>query len=87
MDFNPRISMYNAGLWTQKQIDIPEARLQLLNTPVCWRFSGFKGKGDWSGTVALAQVQPPATNAYLYTGKDALRNLTQSTVLHESLHT
>lgn len=29
---------------------------------------------------------PPATNAYLYTGKDALRNLTQSTVLHEALH-
>jgi hypothetical protein len=81
------ISMYNAGLWTQEQIDDTETRFQLLNTPVCWTFSKLaKGTGDWNGTVAQAQIQPPATNIYLYTGKEAVKNLTQSTVLHESLH-
>ena len=81
------ISMYNSGIWTQAQIDDAATRIQLLNTPVCWTFSKLaKGKGDWNSIVAQAQIQPPATDIYLFSGKQAIKNLTQSTVLHETLH-
>ena len=53
---------------------------------MCWTFGKNKGKGDWSGTVAQAQVQTPVTDVYVYTGKEALKNLTAATVLHEALH-
>jgi hypothetical protein len=36
--------------------------------------------------VASAQTQPPGTDAYIATQKNALKNLTQATILHESLH-
>jgi hypothetical protein len=79
--------MYNAGMWTQDEISDHGILAQFLNTPVCWTFSRQgKGKGGWNGTVAQAQIRPPATAVYIYTGKEALKSLTQSTVLHEALH-
>jgi hypothetical protein len=78
------ISMYDAGLWTQDQTQNATTLSQLKSTAVCNDYR--QANGDWNGTVAQAQIQSPATDAYIYSGKEALKNLTQATLLHESLH-
>jgi hypothetical protein len=76
------LSMFAAGTWTQKDT--------LLITwpkwptfPVCTKFIAPTG---WNGTVAIAQIQSPATDIYVATQKEALKHLSKSTVLHETLH-
>ena len=79
--------MYDAGMWTAKDATDPRlARTfpdQWKKTPVCANFQNITGNVN----VAEAQTQPPATDVYLNTRKHmASRFLTQSTILHESLH-
>lgn len=78
------LSMYSAGLGTTEQLNDPATLANLQKDPVCSQYS--LANGDWNGIVASAQVQPPATDVYFYTGKQALKNITQSTLLHETLH-
>src|SRR5262249_52835735 len=78
------LSLFAAGLWTQDQASDTGILSVLKKTAVCNTFSG--AGGSWNGTVAQAQVQFPAGDAYFYTGKEALKNLLPSTVLHEALH-
>ncbi len=77
------LSMYDAGIWNQKTTQLktwPDFR----RYPICSEF--WYGPGIWSGTVAEAQTQPPATDVYIATQKKALSYLTPVTILHESLH-
>ena len=76
------LSLYAAGEWTQKDTQKPTWPL-FQKVAVC---SQYWDGGHWSGTVASAQTQPPGTDAYIATQKNALKNLTQATILHESLH-
>jgi hypothetical protein len=77
------LSMYDAGEWTQAATQLKTWPL-FKKTPQCSQY--WDSRGDWSGVVASAQTQPPGTDIYIDTLKDALRNLTQATILHESLH-
>jgi len=78
------LSMYDAGEWTQKDQEDVDAWPHFRTSPICRQF--WSDWGDWGGTVAVAQVQPPSTDVYIATQKKALTYLTQSTILHESLH-
>jgi hypothetical protein len=77
------LSMYAAGEWTQKTTQLVTWP-KFKTYPVCSQY--WNGSRNWSRIVATAQVQPPGTDVYLATQKDALKNLTQATILHESLH-
>jgi hypothetical protein len=72
------ISMFDAGLYTDKDQANPLFPAQWTKTPVCAEFQ------NPTGTIAEAQVQSPATDVYINSKK--LKSLTQSTILHESLH-
>jgi hypothetical protein len=76
------LSLYAAGEWNEKSTKLQTWPL-FQQVPVC---SNFFQSGRWSGTVATAQIQAPGTNAYYATQESALKNLQQSTILHESLH-
>jgi hypothetical protein len=78
------LSMYTAGLGTTAQLNDPPTLATLQKIAVCSTYS--QANGDWNGIVAQAQIQPPATDVYFFTGKQALNNITQSTLLHETLH-
>jgi len=82
------LSKVAAGEWTQDEKDNSTAWGYLQKQPICQEF--WQG-AYWSGVGATAQIQPPshgvpATDVYLGTMKDARQSLTQSTILHESLH-
>jgi hypothetical protein len=78
------LSAYDAGEYTLKDQQDVDAWPYFKKQPICSPF--WNNRGDWSGIVATAQTQPPSTDVYFATQKNALKNLTQSTVLHESLH-
>ena len=77
------ISLVAAGFWFESDTLSP-IWPKWPTYPVCGKF--VNPNGSWSGTVAAAQVQPPATDVYIGTQTNALKYLTQSTVLHETLH-
>jgi hypothetical protein len=76
------LSMLAAGAYVSSQL-IEDPVPKLGQYAVC---QSFWSGGSWSGTVALAQSQPPGTDVYIATQKSATPNLTQSTILHEALH-
>lgn len=78
------ISKYDAGVWAQQFLTIPGELEELRVTPVCWEFNRILG--PWTGILAMAQFQPPKTDVYIWTGKENLSLLKQSTLLHEALH-
>ena len=79
------LSKAAAGEWSQGQRNNPKIWGYLQQQPICQEF--WKG-GYWSGVGATAQIQPLglATDVYLATMKQPRQSLTQSTILHESLH-
>jgi hypothetical protein len=77
------ISWSAAGIWTAADRQLPTWD-NFSKTPVCNGF--WYHSGDWNGTVAIAQVQPPASDVYIATQKDALKHLTQTAIFHETLH-
>jgi hypothetical protein len=76
------LSMYDAGTWTDKDTYFPTWP-KYRTYAICGQF--WNGS-IWSGTVALAQTQAPSTNVYIASQPVGLKNLTQSTLLHEALH-
>jgi hypothetical protein len=85
------ISQYDAGMLnTILTANNPIAVKIYKNTPVCGLFKVYKGNAPQGLTVAAAQVTPPsgtpATDVYVNTSKQALKLLTQGTILHETMH-
>lgn len=79
------ISMYDAGLWTEKdKTTNPRFPKSFQSTPVCTNFQN--NNGVLPDTVAEAQTQAPATDIYINSLKPMLPLLTQATILHEALH-
>ena len=75
------ISMYDAGLWGLNDLNKPTFPLHWQKTPICQNFTAS------SPNVAEAQVQSPATDAYINPRQNILRRyFSQSTILHEALH-
>jgi len=78
------LSMYDAGAWTQKDMQDVDAWPHFKEQAVCVQY--WDGSGLGKRTVASAQTQPPGTDVYIATQKSLLKYLAQSTILHESLH-
>jgi len=72
------ITLFDAGAWTQKDID-KFTDVQFKKTSI----SCLMSSAD-TGVVAESQVQPPATDVYINT--HMLNYVTQGMILHESLH-
>jgi hypothetical protein len=91
------LSEYAAGIYTTEDVNatyLPSEPWPYVkaHSAVC---SDFWYSGRWNTTVAVAQTlgtqpttpgQPPFTGVYIATLPLALKYLTQSTILHESLH-
>jgi hypothetical protein len=83
------ISLFDAGLYTYTDTQDPTRfPLKFQNYSVCGEF--LSGSSGYNLTVAMAQTQAPATDLYVNTSKAALKsltkNLTSTTILHETLH-
>ena len=77
---NSTISLYDAGSWTPDELKTYPIENYKNSHMSCVLQSSNGGET----TVAMAQVQPPATDIYINT--HVLNYLTQGTILHEALH-
>jgi hypothetical protein len=77
------LSIYAAGLWNEKNKTYVNWS-HYPKIPVCGDF--WDAHGKWNKSTAESQLQPPGTDVYIDTLAEALPNLTQGTILHESLH-
>jgi hypothetical protein len=81
------ISLFDAGIWTEADTKKPTFPLFKI-TPVCAEIK----QSQSIMTIAMSQThrdgEPLGTphDVYINTGRDALKQLTQATVLHETLH-
>jgi len=84
------LSMYDTGMFTDADKQLPIWPSQWQGTPVCQQY--YRPSGSTRLIVALAQASPtpanqsPINHVYYSTQEPAVDNLTQSVVLHERLH-
>lgn len=88
------ISLYDAGMLSAADLTDTSKVQMYKGTPVCGQFVSYRAQYGFivkhGITSAASQLHPltggPATNVYINTNANALKLLSQATIVHEALH-